>query len=111
MTKDFSKCVEDFTCDFCGQVVQGDGYTNHCPKCLCSKHVDINPGDRQNPCHGLMVAVSYEIRNNAEWITHQCQKCGATMRKKTAPKDARLALLSLSSGQFDQYLQKIRKNP
>ena len=26
--------------------MKGNGYTNHCPKCLWSKHVDINPGDR-----------------------------------------------------------------
>ncbi|MFA6992594.1 MAG: RNHCP domain-containing protein, partial [Candidatus Gracilibacteria bacterium] len=42
MPKRFSRTIEDFVCEKCGAKVKGDGYTNHCPKCLWSKHVDIN---------------------------------------------------------------------
>ena len=42
----FTRKVEDFTCEHCGREVHGNGYTNHCPHCLHSKHVDVNPGDR-----------------------------------------------------------------
>ena len=45
--KKFERNREDFTCNNCELFVQGDGYTDHCPSCLYSKHVDINPGDRQ----------------------------------------------------------------
>src|SRR3989344_2693847 len=50
----FKKVIEDFTCEHCDTFVEGDGYTNHCPKCLWSLHVDNEPGDRANNCNGLM---------------------------------------------------------
>src|SRR3989338_8156335 len=43
----FQRTKEDFTCERCGFFVRGSGYTNHCPQCLWSKHVDVNPGNRQ----------------------------------------------------------------
>ncbi|MEK7158524.1 MAG: RNHCP domain-containing protein, partial [Patescibacteria group bacterium] len=46
MSRTFQRRVEDFTCESCGAQVTGDGYTNHCPQCLVSKHVDVYPGDR-----------------------------------------------------------------
>jgi len=41
----FTKIDEKFICENCGKEVQKLGYTcrNHCPSCLHSKHVDINP--------------------------------------------------------------------
>ena len=41
---------EDFICENCGKDVEKSSYTarDHCPYCLYSKHVDINPGDRKN---------------------------------------------------------------
>ena len=38
---------EDFICENCGKDVEKSSYTarDHCPYCLYSKHVDINPGD------------------------------------------------------------------
>ena len=57
MTKKFQRTKEDFTCEKCNLVVNGSGYTNHCPRCLWSKHVDVNPGDRQATCQGFMEPV------------------------------------------------------
>ena len=40
---------QSFTCANCGAAVSplaGGGYRNHCPVCLHSLHVDVNPGDR-----------------------------------------------------------------
>ena len=47
---------EEFVCDNCGKMVNKLNYTarDHCPFCLYSKHVDINPGDRLNKCRGLL---------------------------------------------------------
>ena len=46
--KRFKMIDEDYICDVCGDEVKALGYTarDHCPNCLASKHVDINPGDR-----------------------------------------------------------------
>lgn len=50
--KKFQRQIEDFVCEKCGKEVKGDGYTDHCPRCLRSKHVDVNPGDRRSKCNG-----------------------------------------------------------
>ena len=52
--RSFQRRIENFVCEHCGEKVIGDGYTNHCPKCLWSKHVDVNPGDRMAHCGGMM---------------------------------------------------------
>ena len=43
--KKFTKIDEEFICENCGAKVEKLGYTcrNHCPHCLYSKHVDVNP--------------------------------------------------------------------
>lgn len=49
-------CNEVFTCKNCGRVVVPEGagstHRNHCPNCLCSLHVDEEPGDRAPACGG-----------------------------------------------------------
>ncbi len=91
----FIKTVEDFVCDHCGLEVEGSGYTNHCPECLWSKHVDINPGDRAATCGGLMPPVGYEIRDGGISLVHRCELCGHQKVNKIAKNDnlARLAWL------------------
>ncbi len=88
-------------CFFSFFYMLNDGYTNHCPKCLSSLHVDINPGDRASTCKGVMFAVGYEIKNGAEFILHRCQKCGFERKNKVAPNDSRKALIALSAGIFN----------
>ncbi len=103
MTKLFEKKIENFTCAVCGKEVVGNGYTNHCPKCLSSLHVDVNPGDRASLCHGVMIAIGYEIKNGTEFILHKCVKCGFSRKNKVAPNDSRKALITLSAGTFNPY--------
>jgi len=76
MSQQFQKRVEDFVCENCGVKVVGNGYTNHCPRCLFSKHVDINPGDRVARCGGMMEPMRVESRSGEFIIIHRCQKCG-----------------------------------
>lgn len=87
MQKKFQKKVEDFICENCGKEIKGSGYTNHCPFCLWSKHVDINPGDRAAKCGGMMKPVEVEIKGGEYSIIHQCVKCGYRKKNKTAPND------------------------
>lgn len=87
MAKKFTKKIENFKCEKCRKEVIGNGYTNHCPNCLYSKHVDIFPGDRKEKCEGLMKAIKVEMEKG-EWIlTHQCEKCIKEKRNKVSPKD------------------------
>lgn len=94
-TKKFTRTIEDFVCDNCGEKVQGNGYTNHCPKCLWSKHVDINPGDRAEECGGMMKPISYQKIGGKEKIIHQCQKCGFEKSNKIEKEDDISILLEL----------------
>jgi len=98
MTKQFQRRIENFNCQNCGTAVVGDGYTNHCPACLHSKDVDINPGDRAATCHGLMKPVSIEIKSDDYIILHVCEKCGKERKNKSAANDSFDMILKVSSG-------------
>ncbi len=98
-SKKFIKNKEDFICEHCGAEVSGTGYTNHCPKCLWSKHVDINPGDRAEKCGGMMKPISAQTLGGKTSIVHQCQKCGFEKKNKLQEGDNFDALLSLSQGE------------
>lgn len=94
--KTFQKRKEDFRCGQCGASVRGDGYTNHCPKCLYSRHVDIHPGDRRAACGGLMEPVLLEKENGEEKLTHRCLSCGYEKKNRTAEDDDFETLLGLA---------------
>jgi len=83
----FTRTIEDFTCENCQKQVIGDGYTNHCPECLWSKHVDINPGDRKAACAGLMKPSLVETKAGEYVITHECIQCGFIRKNKVGKKD------------------------
>ncbi|MBQ6011592.1 MAG: RNHCP domain-containing protein [Alphaproteobacteria bacterium] len=95
--KKFIKQIEDFTCAHCGAEVLGNGYTNHCPKCLWSQHVDNNPGDRQSNCGGMMRPISVEQKGGEFIITHKCEKCGKVIKQKTSANDDMDTIISISS--------------
>jgi len=94
-TKQFQKKVEQFVCVQCGTTVQGDGYTNHCPECFLSQHVDINPGDRAASCGGVMTVAALFL-NHGNWVLrHRCQVCGFERNNKVQPNDNLVALARL----------------
>lgn len=83
----FKKVVENFVCEKCSLEVVGDGFTNHCPKCLWSKHVDNDPGDRENSCGGLMKPYRVETTKVGEFLVFKCEKCKEEKRNKVSPED------------------------
>jgi len=95
--KKFTKRPENFTCAHCGAEVLGNGYTNHCPKCLWSKHVDNNPGDRQSNCGGMMRPISIEQKNGKFIITHKCETCGKTIKQHASENDDMNTIIAISS--------------
>ena len=94
----FTRRVESFTCAHCGCHVEGTGYTNHCPECLWSRHVDVNPGDRQADCGGMMEPIRIELRKGVHYILHRCRKCGCSKWNKASPDDNFETLLKISAG-------------
>lgn len=87
MSEVFKKVKEDFWCGNCGEEVRGNGYTNHCSKCLWSKHVDVNPGDRAEACGGLMKPEEVVMKGGEDVITHQCVACGLIRRVRADKND------------------------
>lgn len=107
--KRFKKNDSGFTCANCGKEVLALGYTsrNHCPFCLHSLHVDVNPGDRASDCGGLLVPVQALTDPKKGFIiVSKCKKCGAIRRNKAAheaqvqPDDMKL-IIKLTVAQFD----------
>ena len=97
MRKNFIKVKENFICDHCGIQVIGTGYTNHCPNCLYSKHVDAKiPGDRASSCQELMEPIGINIKSGQTVITHRCLKCGQITHNKISENDNQEEIIGLS---------------
>ncbi|MEM1369990.1 MAG: RNHCP domain-containing protein [Cyanobacteria bacterium P01_H01_bin.15] len=101
-SKKFQRCREDFVCENCGEFVQGTGYTNHCTRCLWSKHVDINPGDRASLCGGRMRPVAVETKKDSYIILHRCVICGFERRNKVSSNDNFETLLQIVANRGDE---------
>lgn len=104
--KRFTKNDEGFICANCGKEVlpMGTSSRNHCPFCLCSLHVDNNPGDRANECRGLLRPVRSEPdAKHGFIIIHKCDRCGEIRRNRAAlnakvQPDNRSLLIKLTAG-------------
>ncbi len=97
----FQRRIEDFTCEHCGQRITGDGFTNHCPACLWSKHVDIHPGDRAEGCQGLMRPVAVSSLRGHYRILFRCERCGVERWNKADPQDDFDVLLRIAREQAE----------
>ena len=97
--KNFSKLDEEFICRNCGKEVSKLGYTSrdHCPYCLYSKHVDINPGDRENTCKGLLKPIGIEKYKDTYKIIYKCETCKQEHKNNIAKDDDYNKILEISS--------------
>ncbi len=97
MNKRFTMIDEDFICDYCNKKVSRLNYTarDHCPYCLCSKHVDVFPGDRNCLCHGKLVPVQMEKHKDTYKIVFKCEKCAMIKKNIMAVDDDLDTLLKI----------------
>lgn len=103
MRKNFIRKIENFRCLNCGYEIKGSGYTNHCPKCLYSRHVDLNtPGDRKSNCGGLMKPIGIEKKGEKYIILHQCLKCCKKKKNKASKDDDFENIIKISNYNFRQ---------
>lgn len=96
--KKFTMRDEGFCCEHCGNSVFPLGYTarDHCPICLFSKHVDIFPGDRLNPCRGLLEPIGIEKFKHSYKIIYRCVTCGELHKNIMATDDNMDVIIALS---------------
>ena len=102
----FIRNKESFECLRCGNLVEGNGYTNHCPKCLWSRHVDISPGDRAATCRGMMEPISYSVKSGEERILHRCVACGFERENRVADGDDRETIIGIMENVSDALFKK-----
>ena len=94
-------CDETFVCKVCGKTVvpegAGSAHRNHCPYCLSSRHLDVEPGDRSADCGAIMEPIAVWVRGRGEWaIIHRCKACGALSSNRIAADDNPMKLMSLA---------------
>lgn len=97
--------VESFKCKNCGWLIVSNGagsnHRNHCPNCLCSKHVDERPGDRAASCGAVMEPIGVWTRSDGEWaLIHRCTYCGAMSSNRIAADDNPMKLMALALKPF-----------
>ena len=96
--KKFNMIDENFICEHCGKEVKKAEYTarDHCPYCLYSKHVDINPGDRENTCRGLLKPIGVEKFKDTYKIIYKCEKCSQEHKNIMANDDDMQEIIRIS---------------
>lgn len=104
-TKRFKTLDQGFICENCNKKVNPLEYTSrdHCPYCLYSKHVDINPGDRENTCHGMMRPIGIEKYKNTYKILYKCEKCNEKHKNIMAKDDdiEKIIKYSVVGGEYE----------
>ena len=100
--KKFTMKDENFLCENCNKNVNKLGYTarDHCPFCLYSKHVDVNPGDRQNTCHGLLKPIGTEKFKDTFKVLYKCEKCNEEHKNIMAKDDDMNIIIELSKKDY-----------
>lgn len=96
-----SRTDRDFVCTHCGTHTSpnawGTRHRNHCPRCLWSRHVDDEPGDRRCPCAQPMEPIAIEVRRDGEWaLVHRCCGCGVLRTNRIAGDDDERSLLAVA---------------
>ena len=96
--KRFNMKDESFVCENCKNLVKKLEYSarDHCPSCLYSKHVDINPGDRLNTCLGLLKPIGIEKYRDTYKIIYKCLKCKEIHKNIMAIDDNMDLIIELS---------------
>ncbi len=96
--KKFNMIDEEFVCLNCGNKVSKLNVTarDHCNNCLYSLHVDINPGDRKNPCKGLLEPIGIEKYRDTYKIIYKCTKCGMLHKNIMSSDDNMDKIIELS---------------
>ena len=91
----FTKNDDSFICENCNKEVKELNYSSrdHCNYCLYSKHVDINPGDRQNT---WLKPIGIEKYKDTYKIIYECERCKEIHKNIMATDDNMDLIIELS---------------
>lgn len=98
----FTENDNEFICEKCNKKVDKLLYSSrdHCPYCLYSKHVDINPGDRLNSCRGLLKPIGIEKYKSTYKIIYICEKCREKHKNIMAKDDNMDKIIEISKSEL-----------
>jgi hypothetical protein len=93
--------------------ISGVQNRNHCPNCLCSRHMDwLKAGDRLSACKAIMAPVGLSIRwshnkyakilDGELLLVHQCTECGKFSVNRIAADDRADVLRQLFRASLDR---------
>ncbi|MDD4930804.1 MAG: RNHCP domain-containing protein [Candidatus Colwellbacteria bacterium] len=111
-TENIEKSEGGFICCGCGEWVGfsdsiGTRHRNHCPRCLCSRHLDKEvSGDRSADCGGCMDPVGLTLKHEGTdkygrpkkgevMIVHRCRVCGEVSINRMAADDDEREILNM----------------
>ena len=84
-------CNDVFTCKVCGWKVgpagAGSEHRNHCPNCLHSLHLDVEPGDRAADCGGILEPIGVWGSCPPCWAAEDRNCNGRKSRGRICPLD------------------------
>ena len=59
--------------------------------------MDVEPGDRESDCGGIMDPVAVWVRKGGEWaIIHRCRRCGSLSSNRVAADDSPMKLMAIA---------------
>lgn len=58
--------------------------------------MDVNPGDRADPCGGMMEPMRVEGTSPDYVLVHHCIRCGAQRRNTVAEQDEKEVLIAVA---------------
>lgn len=121
--EDLFRCINCSLLVIAEKELSGVNNRNHCPNCLCSKHVDLKKaGDRKALCHARMRPIGLTVKHTGKkygnaaqgelMIIHRCSGCGKISINRIAADDSAGALLELykrSQGMDAELLMQLQE--
>ena len=89
-----------FRCHHCHLDVPEDApgtqHRNHCPFCLWSRHVDVEPGDRASDCLASMEPIAIAVRKDGSGCSSMLQRLRTLSSNRVAGDDNPLLLVRIA---------------
>ncbi len=99
----------------------GTAHRNHCPSCLFSLDVDLEPGDRKSQCQGIMEPIGLTFKKEGEkdkygkarqgelMLIHECLRCNKISINRIAGDDKPKTIIDLfeKSQKIDFHKKKL----
>ena len=93
-----------FRCGSCGSEVLES--TNHCPRCLWSKHLaEGGYSQTLKNCKGLMAPIGLTLGEDQCVLSHQCLACGTESHHRISVNDSFNALVRIPISRNEVQIQ------